>query len=650
MGFFTIPKSYREPKIFAIAARIKSGDRWDFPSLRKLIKDPEFREFYYNLKSDLEILDLEIICRKNKINLFISENNKIESFGEGKEVYLKILTKPSIRFFVEDFLYHPDGLGKACLHMHEILQQLEFENLSTRQNYLLSNQEFLKMESEFKISIEVWSKISSGTHFLFEKLRFGTCKYEKILEIHYNETTKKFYPITNHEKYFANFFPCKNRVKGCLYVFNAKSKLIKHETTCSDVQSFRVKQTEYGNNTNLIDKLIKLGHLSKRPVNDNFCFFAIECVCPKIDSEFGKTKILASHKLLSIAVNKFINGKHEQKCWVVEDNSKISETKIVEKFLNFCREAQKEMKIPDEVILAYETLSRYKTLNGAKFLRHDEIFRLKRILESYIELPIFGFNSSKYDNNVIFNHIVKTLDNISNESEIEKFNPSSMSILKKGTKYFSIKFEHLHFKDLLNFTCPMSLDRYLKVWTDNFEKLVYPYEHFSSISEIRACRDFPKIEHFNTVLKGEIDQESYDKCLKIYNSRRNLPEDHKDHWKSFEDYLIYYNISDVYPASLAMIRQFQTFEQNFGRSPIQFLGLPSFASESMYNLYDKNCPNIFSFSKNSSATQVFRSQIIGGLVNVFKRHVTLLEESAPDAAKYNKNGRLMIINNKFSLR
>lgn len=52
-------------------------------------------------------------------------------------------------------------------------------------------------------------------------------------------------------------------------------------------------------------------------------------------------------------------------------------------------------------------------------------------------------------------------------------------LLKRGQRYSSVTFGNLVFKNLMLFTCPMSLDTYLKTWsdkneiTDNF-KLAFP--------------------------------------------------------------------------------------------------------------------------------------------------------------------------------
>ena len=282
----------------------------------------------------------------------------------------------------------------------------------------------------------------------------------------------------------------------------------------------------------------------------------------------------------------------------------------------------------EEALQHLETLTKQPP-NG---FDKSDIFMLKQHLKVFTNLSVYGYNSSRYDLSLIFDLITKVYD----ESGMPR---SSISLLKKGTSYFSCVFGKLHFKDLLNFTCPMSLDRYLKTWTSDEIKLVYPYEKFGSIEEIREQKDFPDISDFRSFLKPDVDEEIYTLCKNEYERRLQLPREHPEKWNNFEDYLKFYNLSDVKPASLALIKQFETYLDNFGSYANHFLGLPGFAKHSMFKLFDVDCPNIFTFPPTSDATHVFREGIIGGLTNVYKRHVTLDQnEEAAHAAKYSKRG------------
>ena len=343
---------------------------------------------------------------------------------------------------------------------------------------------------------------------------------------------------------------------------------------------------------------------------------------------FWSTRDRHIHKIIF----SFINGQHTSQVWTVKDGSEDAQLDLIKEFIKFCTDAADRVTINPVVHTALENLNTLSKNPPPNFDKQD-IFLLKNHLKNFITTPVYGYNSSRYDLAIIFDLIVKVFD----ESGIDR---KTVHLLKKGTAYFSCVFGNLHFKDLLNFTCPMSLDRYLKTWTSDCVKMVYPYELFSSIDEIRAQKTFPEIEDFKTALKPEIDEEVYGQCRAEYERRRSLAPGDPEKWENFEDYLKFYNLSDVKPASLALMKQFETYLENFGSYPNHFLGLPSFAKYSMFSLYDESCPHIFTFPDTSDATKVFREGIIGGLTNVYKRHVTLDEnEEAAHAAKYSKRGK-----------
>jgi len=119
----------------------------------------------------------------------------------------------------------------------------------------------------------------------------------------------------------------------------------------------------------------------------------------------------------------------------------------------------------------------------------------------------------------------------------------------------------LSFKDLMLFTCPMSLDKYLKTWGSEAEKMVYPYTKFKSIEEMRKCVEFPPIEDFLT--DKSINPQIYEKCKSMFDQKMSLPEADPEKWRNFEDYLKFYNLSDVGPTAVALQRQFDIFKVCF---------------------------------------------------------------------------------------
>ena len=90
-----------------------------------------------------------------------------------------------------------------------------------------------------------------------------------------------------------------------------------------------------------------------------------------------------------------------------------------------------------------------------------------------------------------------------NEHDIE------ISMVKKGTAYHTMtlsrelenRIQSVAWKDLMYFTCPMPMDKYVKTWTGTQSKLIFPYTRYSSIEEVRAEKNFPPIEAFFNQLK-----------------------------------------------------------------------------------------------------------------------------------------------------
>ena len=78
---------------------------------------------------------------------------------------------------------------------------------------------------------------------------------------------------------------------------------------------------------------------------------------------------------------------------------------------------------------------------------------------------------------------------------------NNVSIIKKGSQYISVSTGDIVFKDILSFTSPCSLEKYLKQWNATAGKGIYPYSHFTCIEDIENCIEFPSYESFFNQLK-----------------------------------------------------------------------------------------------------------------------------------------------------
>ena len=94
-----------------------------------------------------------------------------------------------------------------------------------------------------------------------------------------------------------------------------------------------------------------------------------------------------------------------------------------------------------------------------KFLdkKKNVLLDLQRKLEDYIStIPVFGFNSSRYDLNLIKSYLIPILVN---EKNLEP------RVVKKTNQFISLKFGNVHLLDILNFVGgATTLDSFLKAY------------------------------------------------------------------------------------------------------------------------------------------------------------------------------------------
>ncbi len=97
-------------------------------------------------------------------------------------------------------------------------------------------------------------------------------------------------------------------------------------------------------------------------------------------------------------------------------------------------------------------------------------------------MPVLGFNSGKYDINMIKEYFVKHMT----ESE------GNISVAKKENSYMFLTTDNFKFLDVKAYLAPdLSLDAWCKANGCTFEKLVFPYEWLDS---------YEKLEHVGPVV------------------------------------------------------------------------------------------------------------------------------------------------------
>ena len=202
-------------------------------------------------------------------------------------------------------------------------------------------------------------------------------------------------------------------------------------------------------------------------------------------------------------------------------------------------------------------------------IQKNQLIDLQETLERYCNvLPVLGFNSAKYDLNLIKSYLLPILVN---EREIEH------NVIKKANQFASFKFGDIQLLDIMNFLGgATSLDSFLKAnrtsetngflpyeWFDHPDKMqnteLPPYD--ASYSKLRSCNPLEaKYTDYVNLLKSGLTIEQAVVKLKLSKPPPTGIENHQylQHiWKqeqmsSFKDFLRWYNNKDVVPTLQAM--------------------------------------------------------------------------------------------------
>ena len=104
-------------------------------------------------------------------------------------------------------------------------------------------------------------------------------------------------------------------------------------------------------------------------------------------------------------------------------------------------------------------------------MQKNQLIELQEHLERYCNvLPVFGFNSAKYDINLVNSYLLPILINERNMEPI---------VIKKANQFVSFKFGDVQLLDIMNFPGgATSLDSLLKAYKTAETKGFFPYEWF----------------------------------------------------------------------------------------------------------------------------------------------------------------------------
>ena len=318
----------------------------------------------------------------------------------------------------------------------------------------------------------------------------------------YNKTVRLL-RYNNHICYVSNInavfqaFHCPN----CYTFFNRTFNLERHLTTCRERVKNVYRRNVYQIRKTPFDKLDSFGirYASQQKLFKNLAIFDFESICVQEES-FKDTKTttwIGKHLPISVSISSILveepiflynsDPHHHVSSFIGTLEGLASQSKIQMKFLFL--DIETAIKIRLGSVLEKLT-QRHNRREQARFdmsqddcdneicasthflqIQKNQLIDLQKSLGRYCNvLPVFGFNSAKYDLNLIKLYLLPILVN---ERDIEP------TVIKKGNQFISSKFGDIQLLDIMNFLGGVtSLGSFLKAYKTSQTKGFFPYEWF----------------------------------------------------------------------------------------------------------------------------------------------------------------------------
>ena len=311
----------------------------------------------------------------------------------------------------------------------------------------------------------------------------------------------------------------------CDRLFNHQGMYHRHELTCEKKIKHSFPGGGVGNQSykTLFTKIEDLGvnipeDLRFYPYKITYDFETLFAPCPKENAP----KLKYENILIpaSVSVCSDVPGFTEPKCFISKGEPNDMIIKMCEYMIEIANEGYRILN---------ETYSTY--LDGLEALGDKETNIYRKKLEKWLrQIPVCGFNSGKFDFNIMKAHLIPFF--LSNEIEIT-------NAIKKESGYMQVATDQLVFLDVSNFiSAGTSYSKWLKSWEVEEQKGFWPYEKFTSL-EFLDQNYLPPIEDFHNILKGEdLSEENYNYLQTIWT---------ENGMTSMRDLLIWYNNLDTKP-------------------------------------------------------------------------------------------------------
>ena len=549
------------------------------------------------------IVDHPIGCVGINLPDYVKNNKAI--FGLEKDCYSKTTYNDNLCLFRCLALH----LGREAAALYA-----EYTDTPVRHFAGVTLDELDKVETTFKTNVFVYKlvEIADGKTTA-ELVRRSMGHYTETMYLNLYEA---HFSYIKGIRMYSHSYKCSKCEQA---LWKSPYHLHRHERTCTEGIKRVYKGGVYHPPSSIFERLDDEGIIVEdvlryypyRATFDFECYFDRD----NVPADTNTLQLSARHVPLSVSVASNVPGHEDAQCYITNGDSDklvadmmshlhaVSDAAFeslkpsYESVLDKLKMLKEEWDSAEEECGLEEAESEANTDES----KTNPFNTLAEQLHGWLhQLPVIGFNSGKYDLNMIKRSFVPLL--ISNNA----------AVIKRQNTFMCLSTTNLKFLDVTQYLAPgVSYDKYLKAYGCELQKGHFPYEYMDDLHKLEDRALPPQAAFYSQLKSEEISDADYARCQAVW---------HDNQMTTMRDYLVWYNNRDVTPFLEAIAKQF-TFYCDRGIDMFKDgISVPGLSLLHLFN----DLPNDTYFTvfnrTNSDLHKLVKDNIVGGPAIIFHRY------------------------------
>lgn len=484
--------------------------------------------------------------------------------------------------------------GKKYDTSYNGVQYLEYKKFADKEvdesEYEKAVDEIDKIEQHFKININIYTQDEKEVTQIDRR------------SVHNNNVLY----LLRHDNHFCYIKKIDNFVSSfkcsrCSKIWSNSIACHRHEKTCGDFCKHEFRGGYCEKTKSVFEDLPK--KYQDKKFFDYYITYDFESILSKIeDVRTDRLKYTNKHLPVSFSLCSNIPGYDKDPIFVCHNNVKELIDMFVKNLVDMSAKAYDINKVKYADVVKYLECK-------IQFAKHDKDKikaenKYKRFTKWLREVPVVGFNSAKYDANIMKIYLSGAL------TKYDKPEEGEVIPLKTNSMYRVITSKSLKFLDVANFLAAgVSLDKWLKAYKCTMTKGFFPYEWLDDYNKLDQDH-LPSYNEWYSSLKGKnISMDDYNYCIDVWNT---------NNFKTMKDFLKWYNNCDVIPMVEAINKMFLFYREKGLDMFKDAISLPGLA----YKMLLTCTPEKFSLFKEEDKELFYllKRNIVGGPSIIFHRY------------------------------